>query len=391
MACLQRRTRATGTAWIVLFSLNKRRKSLFLSQKYTEKDARKVADVVDELVVAIETGAPLAKSSFAWLSSATDDLRHRFESAGLIEPDARLTLGELFDRYEREELDDKKETTVRNKLQAARRFFTFTSRDERVEDFDRLRAADYATWLSKRVAEATRAGAIRDVRRVFNWAKERELVDDNPFDNVVRGSFKNKTRERFVSLEDFDKMLDAAASQELRALLALYRVGGLRKEEALRVEWKDVNFAAGRLLVHSPKTERYKGRETRTIPLFPALRRELEDLFELVPPGGSPFVITRNRTTVRKKVEETVFRAGLVPWERLIQNLRSSRAIEIYREFGALAEAEWIGHSQRTAVDHYLHVLESDFQRAAAGDCRPLRGEVDNPVDRVHATEEKAQ
>lgn len=384
MASLQRRTRRDGSvAYIIQFSINRRRKSLFLSSKYTEKDARKIASVVDELVVCIETGASLDPRSFAWLSNATEDLRRRFEAAGLVEEDERLTLRELFDRYDREELEDKKETTIRNKRQAARRFFSFAAADERVEDFDRARAADYATWLSTRLAEATRAGAIRDVRRVFNWAKDRGLVDANPFDGVVRGSFKNKTRERFVSREEFAKMLDAAASQELRVLLSLYRIGGLRKEEALRVEWRDVNFDASRLLVHSPKTERYKGRETRTIPLFPELRRELEDLFELVEPGGSSFVITRNRTTIRKKIEETVFRAGLQPWERLIQNLRSSRAIEIYKEFGALAESEWIGHSQRTAVDHYLHVLESDFARATAepaAELQPREAEVARTV-----------
>ncbi len=68
------------------------------------------------------------------------------------------------------------------------------------------------------------------------------------------------------------------------------------------------------------------------------------------------------------KIERIVFYAGLNRWERLIQNLRSSRAIEIAREYGVLAEAEWIGHSPQTAKDHYLHVLDADFEHAATVD-----------------------
>ena len=163
--------------------------------------------------------------------------------------------------------------------------------------------------------------------------------------------------------------MDAAPSLEFRVALALWRIGGLRKEEALRLTWSDVNWERGRLLVHSPKTERYKGRETRIIPLFPELREELDALWDVAEPAGrdEPYVIRHNRTTLTQQMERTVFRAGLVRWERLIQNLRSSRAIEVYNEYGALAESVWIGHSVATAQDHYLHLLESDYDKAAFG------------------------
>lgn len=78
-------------------------------------------------------------------------------------------------------------------------------------------------------------------------------------------------------------------------------------------------------------------------------------------------MIDRNRTTIGKHIEQIVFYAGLNRWERLIQNFRSSRAIEIYEQYGKLAESEWIGHSVRTARDHYLHVLDATFERAANG------------------------
>lgn len=365
MTSLRRKQNKNGVAWLIAFSLNKRRKSLFLPEKYTEKEALKTNEIVAEVVRSIETGVPLDSRTYAWLVNMTFDLRTRFESAGLIEPETRLTLKELCDKYEREELDQLKANTFRNKRQAIRMLLSFAGEKTNVCDFSHTNALEYASFLAKTRSEATKAGYIKDIRRVFNWAKERELINNNPFDNVVRGSFKNKSRERFVTRKEFEAMLNAAPNQEARVLLALYRIGGLRHGEALLVKWEDVEFERKRLLVHSPKTERIRGRDTRLIPLFPELRQELEELRKSVGDDDlEQFVIQTHRTTTRKVVRSAVEKAGLEPWTRLIQNLRSSRAIEIYQAFGVIAEAEWVGHSEKTAQDHYLHLLESDFERA---------------------------
>jgi integrase len=293
----------------------------------------------------------------------SQDLRSRFEAAGLIEAQKKLSLNDLFDRYEREEIEGMKPTTARNKKQAARIFLTFAGKELDVCEFPHSKALEFAAYLAGTRSEATKAGYIRDVRRVFNWAKERDLIEVNPFDHVARGSFKNKSRERFVSREEYAAILKEL-NQEGRALLALYRIGGLRMGEALLVKWNDVDFEKKRLLVHSPKTERIKGRDVRLIPLFPELRIELEKLQDDVDGEPDDFVIQTHRTTVRKLIRAAVIKAGIEPWERLIQNLRSSRAIEIYQDFGVIAESEWIGHSEQTAINHYLHLLESDFDRA---------------------------
>ena len=365
MACLQKRVRKNGdVAWSIQFRLNTCKKSLFLPPRYTEKEAMKILGVVEETAASIETGATLDPRTYAWLLNMTQDLRSRFEAASLIEPENKLTLEQLFDRYEREEVKEMKPTTARNKRQAARTFLSFADGKTNVCEFTHAKALEYAAYLAKTRSEATKAGYIRDVRRVFNWGRERELIDVNPFDNIARGSFKNKSRERYITRQEYEAMLDAAMNQEARVLIAFYRIGGLRYGEALLVRWRDVDFNRKRLLVHSPKTERIKGRDTRLIPLFPELRRELEGLKGTGAVDPDEFVILTHRTTPRKVVNYAVVKAGLEPWERLVQNLRSSRAIEIYQEYGVIAESEWIGHSERTAKDHYLHLLESDFDRA---------------------------
>lgn len=359
-----RRKSGKSAFQIVYTDSTGKRVYLSLGSSYTRKEAEEASFVVERLLICQTTGAPLDKRTLGWIEGSSEDLRERLERAGLIELEKELTLLEVWDEYWEAEFYELKPTTQSSKTSARKHFFRYFDEETKVAELTKRDALGFVSNLDMQVKEATRAGVIRDVRRVFNWAKEAELIEKNPFDGIRRGSFKNKTREYYVPIEDYEKLLDACPSQMWRAVLALYRIGGLRKEEALRATWSDVDFARGRLLVHSPKTERYKGRESRVLPLFPRLREELERLWEEAEEGGSPYLIDANRTSITQHVEKIVFLAGLNRWERLIQNLRSSRAIEVFNEFGELAESEWIGHSPKTAREHYLHVLDETFERA---------------------------
>lgn len=370
MATIKTIKRRNGVSHQIGFTMNGRRRWLSLGSVYTSDEAREIAAKVETIAAAITAGRPLDRRVERWLDAIPDDLRDRMEKCELVETTREPTLGDIWDAYVENEYYDLKQTTQSNKRSAARRFFDFFDRETTAASVTKRDAVAFVAFLDRSVKEATRAGTIRDVRRVFNWAIENEIVASNPFNGVKRGTFKNKTREYFVSREDYRLLLDAAPSQLWRAVLALYRIGGLRCSEALLLQWADVDFPRGRMLVHSPKTERHRGRESRVVPLFPELRVELEKLWDETPEGGPSNVVPSNRTTIAKHIERIVFFAGLNRWERLVQNLRSSRAIEVEREFGPLAEAEWIGHSPQTARDHYLHVLDDDFERAARGDGR---------------------
>src|SRR5215470_17125350 len=72
------------------------------------------------------------------------------------------------------------------------------------------------------------------------------------------------------------------------------RDGGLCcPSEVLSLEWRHAGWERNRVTVPSPKTDRYDGKGTRTIPLFPELRPFLEEAFELAEPGQS-YVVSGN-------------------------------------------------------------------------------------------------
>ena len=57
-------------------------------------------------------------------------------------------------------------------------------------------------------------------------------------------------------------------------------------------------------------------------------------------------------------------RTGLIPWPKLFQNMRLTRATELAAEFPAHVCTAWMGHAKRVAEEHYWRTTEDDFQRA---------------------------
>jgi integrase len=182
---------------------------------------------------------------------------------------------------------------------------------------------------------------------------KRRLIETNPFG----------------SRADAQKVLDACPDAQWRLIFALSRFGGLRcPSEHLQLRWSDVDWDRdrGRMTVRSPKTEHHEGKESRMVPLFPELRVHLEAVWEEAE-EGSEFVITRYRdsnSNLRQQLSRIIARAGLKPWPKLFQNLRSTRETELAAEHPMHITCDWMGNSAAVAKKHYLQVTDADFEKA---------------------------
>ena len=151
------------------------------------------------------------------------------------------------------------------------------------------------------------------------------------------GSTANPERQRFIDRATITKVIDACPNAEWRLLVALSRYARLRvPSEPLRLRWRDVDLATGRMLVHSPKTEHHAGKATRMVPIFPELRPYLEDAHELAV-DGAEFVLPSIRKSgaatgdwrsvnVGTQFGKIIKRAGLVAWPRASSRLGSATA-----------------------------------------------------------------
>ena len=131
------------------------------------------------------------------------------------------------------------------------------------------------------------------------------------------------------------------------------------------------------MLVTSPKTERHPGGESRLVPLFPELRPSLGECFEQAEPG-TEYILNRYRNVLRNHRREfirIIKRAGLKPWPKLFQNLRSTRQTELEESFPSHVVCAWLGNSESVARKHYLQVTDDHFEKA-----------LHNPMQQPHVT-----
>ena len=149
-----------------------------------------------------------------------------------------------------------------------------------------------------------------------------------------------------------------------------------------------MDWEKGRLRVTSPKTEHHEGGDSRMIPLFPELRPYLDAVYDEAQeavgldavPAADQLVITRYRdanSNLRTQLHRIIRRAGLEPWPKLFQNLRSTRETELAERFPLHVVCAWIGNSQAVAAKHYLQLTDDHFEQArkAASEATPQQSE----------------
>ena len=91
----------------------------------------------------------------------------------------------------------------------------------------------------------------------------------------------------------------------------------------------------------------------------------LEQAYDAAP-EGSVNVIKHCQGTknYRKGLKEIILKAGLLPWPKLFNNLRSTRETELAKTYSLQAATAWIGNTTKIALGHYLQVTDDEWQNA---------------------------
>lgn len=354
------------------------RKAIWLG-KVSKRTADEVKTKVESIVTAAIAGHTIDGETAAWLGKIGDPLHGKLAKAGLVTPREsptaakQSTLGEFLQGYMVSRTDIKPST--RCNLEVCKgRLVEFFGQNRALDEITVADAKRWEIWLKERYAKATIGRTIRRAKQFFQAAIDSEIIDKNPFAKIKAPGQANEARKFFVTLEAAYKVVDACPDAEWRLLFALSRFGGLRcPSEHLGLTWPDVDWEHDRFKVVSPKKEHLDGEGIRWVPIFPELRPYLEEAFELAP-EGSLHVISRyrdSRVNLRTQFMRIIRKAGLNPWPRLFQNLRSSRETELAKTFPIHVVCAWIGNSAAIAQKHYLQVTDADFHRAAKTDSAP--------------------
>jgi integrase len=302
-----------------------------------------------------------------WLGRITDELQGKLAAVGLIPRRASAVLDEFLGDYIDGRTDLKPRTVY--KLQLVRReLCRFFAAGKPLREITPGAVEEFQRDLFGRMAPDTARRTLGRCKQFFRFAVRKRLIQEDPFGDLKGLTVKgNRQRDYFVTREEAQRVLDACPDAQWRLLFALSRYGGLRcPSEHLGLRWGDVDWERSRMTIYSPKTEHHEGRDHRQIPIFPELRPYLEEVFDQAEPG-TEWVITRyrdNNANLRTQLERIIRRAGLQPWPKLFQNLRSTRETELAETFPMHVVCAWIGNSQPVAAKHYLQLTDEHFDRA---------------------------
>jgi integrase len=153
----------------------------------------------------------------------------------------------------------------------------------------------------------------------------------NPFADEASAVGANVERQVFVPAAWAEKCIKAAPCEDWRIIIAFARYAGMRSHETRMQRWEDIDIPNARMIVRIDKTP-----PTRVCPIFPELMPHIRRAREYAPPGAE-FVQTRYtpQSNIGTTFTKIVERAGLVPWDKLFQNMRATRETELMAVYPA--------------------------------------------------------
>lgn len=366
--------------------------------------AREVRTKVAALVAAKMARISWDVETASWVGGIEPDLYDKLAAVGLVPPRPEAVavvrkphetlLGPFVAAYIARPRKVKPGTVTTYK-QVERNLTEYFGADKPLRDITPAEADDFRGWLAADRGEGDDAvkglGGNTVNRRCgiakqfFRYAVRAKYLAENPFGDMKGLAVRaERSRDYHLSREDAAKLLatgdDAPCPDaQWRLLIALSRFGGLRcPSEHLELRWGDVNWAAGRMTVRSPKTEHHgDANASRVIPIFAELRPYLQAVWDEVT-SAEDFdpqttrlselpVITRYRhanANLRTQFERIIKRAGLKPWPKLFHNLRATRQTELAASHPIHVVCEWIGNKQAVAMEHYLRPRDEDWAKA---------------------------
>lgn len=218
------------------------------------------------------------------------------------------------------------------------------------------------THASSIANETTRSMDLREIRAFCNWLVAHGHLKEAPFKYEENGIQKRihipqgSRRETKLEINEI-KLLLTKASPGFRLRLLFLSLTGARKNEILMSRWEDLDLTAGTWKILA---ENSKSRRERTIPLDPALVKELLRYKQLQSPPNE-FVHSKNnlntllhalakRCGITKNVTPHVFRHSFA------SHWTGHPDIAM----------DWLGWKSEEMRRRYTHFHVEDLRRAAA-------------------------
>ena len=289
--------------------------------------------------------------------SISDDIHEKLARFGLCLPrvpkNAAPKLGEWLTKYVEQRQSELKPCSIKRLKDTCGRLKAYFGEAVLIDELTPNNAADWrADMVTSGLSEATTRLHCRNAKSLFAGAVDRELIAVNPCRKLRSSSIAAK-RDRYVTPQESLAIMEECHSIQWTLVFGLARFAGLRcPSETHRLTWGDVDFEHKRLVVYASKTD-----STRIVPLVPTLLAILQDAFNQADEGSTKIVThSASSTNIHRGLEKIITRAGIVPWDDLLQTLRRCAESDFAKHNPQHAVSKWIGHSMTVSERHYLQV-----------------------------------
>jgi len=374
------RTRPDGVLEIRYTNANKKRDSLYPGN-VNKRDAETICRRVEHIVsrqIALSDPEPAVSQWLADTAQKSAKLYAKLVKAGLApplaitepeaEPKLAPTIRQWTDQYIQKHPG--KTRTIELLQITARSLCHKFGNEKRIDSFTAGDAETYRKWLQTNgnerkgyktgLAQNTVRRTIGRAKQFFTAVVKHELISRNPFADEASAVGGNDERLFLVPSDWVERCIRKAPCEDWRIILAFARYAGMRSHECRIQRWDDIDLPNNRMMVRSNKTP-----PIRSCPIFPELRQHLLRAKEYAPEGAE-LVVTRYTAdaNILTTLQKIVTKAGLVPWPKLMQNLRATRETELLAHYPAKDVTGWLGNSPNVANKHYAMTMQASFDRA---------------------------
>jgi integrase len=154
------------------------------------------------------------------------------------------------------------------------------------KEIRRITKTDCREWARafRKVASPTRYNnTVAGLRHVFEVAKEAGIIYGNPAETLERLPVRAKqltlpSGDQFLQIVDVVEHAGAWCSRDCADFLRGLAFTGFRKGEAVQVEWRDLDFEKGEMVVRGDPETATKNWEVRRVPMIPDARALFEQM-----------------------------------------------------------------------------------------------------------------
>ncbi len=277
-------------------------------------------------------------------------------------------LGDYLDRYIASRIDLRPRTLLMHK-RTKKFLLDYFGADIRIDKINRAMASDWRMTLAKgkltktpRPSEATVCLHVRNAKVIFNHAVSDDLLLFSAFDRLKGTAPEPDKNWKYVTREEFHKLVTACPSESWHLLLGLCRLAGLRQGEALSIAWPAIDWENHRIEVIAEKTGR-----KRIVPIEAELYNLLLKAFSDAPNRQQLVIPDYSivRANLWRDFGVICKRAGLKRWSDWCQVLRRNCETDWAQKYPQYAVSAWIGHDIQVSARHYLQIPQELYDKVA--------------------------